>query len=237
MPDVTEPDVTEPHVTTPDGSTGLTDPARVDALVVRLRTIEQQRDAWRSRFDQVAGERDDEREAIRRLRASGSYRLGRTLVDLARSPLGASRKLVRKARRKPAKPARRKKAATPPLPTHLYVAIGLDLAALRDFVLAVRRRLLVENDHRAVVLTDEPAFSLLRKAGLILEYLPDRRTWEKHRPDRPWDGVLAERLAHLSRDHGAAQVIFVDPDAPPGLPDLLSEIDTTPPAHPSLPQS
>ncbi|MEU4687834.1 hypothetical protein [Actinoplanes sp. NPDC023714] len=210
----------------------LTDPARVDALVVRLRTIEQQRDAWQSRFEAVSGERDEQREAVRRLRASGSYRLGRTLVSLARSPLRTSRKLVVRG-----KPARRKKVPAPPLPTRLYVAIGLDLAALRDFVLAVRRRLLVENDHRAVVLTDEPAFSLLRKAGLVLEYLPDRLTWQKHRPDRPWDTVLAERLAHLSRDHEAAQVIFVDPDAPLSLADLLAEIDTTAPGRPSLPQS
>ncbi|BBH64374.1 hypothetical protein ACTI_10590 [Actinoplanes sp. OR16] len=215
----------------PDTPAELTDPAKVDALVVRLRTIEQQRDAWQSRFETVAGERDEQRETVRRLRASGSYRLGRTLVSLARSPLSTSRKLVRR------KPARRKKTPPPPLPTHLYVAIGLDLAALRDFVLAVRRRLLVENDHRAVVLTDEPAFSLLRKAGLVLEYLPDRLTWQKHRPDRPWDAVLAERLAHLSRDHAAAQVIFVDPDAPLSLADLLAEIDTTEPGQPSLPQS
>jgi hypothetical protein len=224
-------------MTMPDGSTELTDPAKVDALVVRLRTIEQQRDAWRTRWDQMAGERDTERETVRRLRASGSYRLGRTLVSLARSPLGTSRKMVRKVRRKKTSPVSRKRVPAPPLPTHLYVAIGLDLAALRDFVLAVRRRLLVESDHRAVVLTDEPAFSLLRKAGLVLEYLPDRRTWERHRPDRPWDEVLAERLAHLSRDHAAAQVIFVDPDAPLSLADLLVEIDTTPPGQPSLPLS
>ncbi|MBB2942196.1 hypothetical protein FB565_001909 [Actinoplanes lutulentus] len=220
-----------------DDTTELTERAAVDALVVRLRTIEQQRDAWRTRFEGMAGERDTERETVRKIRASGSYRLGRTLVSFARNPLHSSRRIVRKVRRKPAKPASRKKVPATPLPTHLYVAIGLDLDALRDFVLAVRRRLLVETDHRAVVLTDEPAFSLLRKAGLILEYLPDRVTWEKHRPDRPWDGVLAERLANLSRDHGAAQVIFVDPDAPPNLPDLLSEIDTTPPVHVSLPQS
>lgn len=221
-----------------DRTTELTDPARVDALVVRLRTVEQQRDAWRSRCVGLAGERDLEREAVRRLRASGSYRLGRTLVSLVRSPLGASRKLIRRVRRGTAKPVRRRaKAPAPPLPTHLYVAIGLDLPALREFVLAVRRRLLVRTDHRAVVLTDEPAFSLLRKAGLILEYLPDRRTWREHRPDRPWDAVLADRLAHLSRDHEAVQVIFVDPDAPPALADLLAEIDTTAPARPSLPQS
>ncbi|WP_229069424.1 hypothetical protein [Actinoplanes sp. DH11] len=225
----------------PDTTAELTDPARVEALVVRLRTIEQQRDAWRARCAGLAGERDSERETVRRLRASGSYRLGRTLVKLARSPLQASprllRRIVRKVSGRPAPAPRRKRVVPQPLPTHLYVAIGLDLPALRDFVLAVQRRLLVAADHRAVVLTDEPRFSLLRKVGLVLEYLPDRQTWQQHRPDRPWDGVLAERLAHLSREHAAAQVIFVDPDHPPALPDLLGPDDTTDSTEPSLQQS
>ena len=216
--------------------------APAEALVVRLRTIEQQRDAWRTRCEGLAGERDSEREAVRRLRASGSYRLGRTIVGLARDPLHSSprllRRLVRRVRRQPAKPPRKKKrVAAPALPTHLYVAIGLDLPALRDFVLAVQRRLLVEPDHRPVVLTDEPAFSLLRKVGLILEYLPDRQTWQRHRPDRPWDGLLAERLSYLSKDHQVAQVIFVDPVRPPALADLLAGDHTTPPGQPSLQQS
>ncbi len=218
-----------------------TDPARVDALVVRLRTIEQQRDAWQARCAGLAGERDEVLQTVRRLRASGSYRLGRTLVRLARDPLHSSprllRRLVRRVRRSEAPPRKGKRSPAVPPPTHLYVAIGLDLPALRDFVLAVQRRLLVEPDHRAVVLTDEPAFSLLRNVGLVLEYLPDRQTWQRHRPDRPWDGVLAERLAHLSRDHGVAQVIFVDPGHPPALRDLLGRDDTTPPVQRSLQQS
>ncbi|MEU4421022.1 hypothetical protein AB0F81_10370 [Actinoplanes sp. NPDC024001] len=216
-------------------------PARLEALVVRLRTVEQQRDAWQTRCAGLAGERDQEREAVRRLRASGSYRLGRTLVTFARDPLHSSPRLLRRLvgrmrRRAPAKP-RRAKVAAPALPTHLYVAIGLRLPALRSFVLAVQRRLLVEPDHRAVVLTDDPAFSLLRGSGLVIEYLPDRQTWHRHRPDRPWDGVLAERLARLSREHAAAQVIFIDPDHPPTLADLLRQHDTTMPVQRSLQQS
>ncbi|MFC7534249.1 hypothetical protein [Actinoplanes sp. GCM10030250] len=217
------------------------DPARLQALVVRLRTVEQQRDAWRTRCEGLTRERDKERKAVRRLRASGSYRLGRTLVTFARDPLHSSPRLLRRLvgrirRPAPVKP-RKSRVVTPVLPTHLYVAIGLGLPALRSFVLALQRRLLVEADHRAVVLTDDPAFSLLRKAGLIIEYLPDRQTWHRHRPDRPWDGVLAERLSRLSGEHAASQVIFVDPDHPPALADLLGRPDTTPPVQRSLQQS
>jgi hypothetical protein len=215
--------------------------ARLQALVVRLRTVEQQRDAWRSRCESLAEERDQQRESARRLRTSRSYRLGRTLVTLARDPLHSSprllRGLVRRMRsRVPAGP-RLTRTAGPALPTHLYVAIGLGLPGLRSLVLALQRRLLVEPDHRAVVLTDDPAFSLLRKSGLIIEYLPDRETWHRHRPDRPWDTVLAERLARLSREHATAQVVFIDPEHPPTLADLLRHRDTAAPLRRALPHS
>ncbi|GLY04878.1 MULTISPECIES: hypothetical protein [Actinoplanes] len=217
------------------------EPARMEALVVRLRTVEQERDAWRQRHAGAAEERDEERAMVRQLRGSGSYRLGRALVSFVRDPLRSSPRLLRRlasrVRRRKAKSPRKTRKATPKtLPTHLYVALGLDLPALRSFVLAVQQRLLVEADHRAVVLTDEPSFSLLRKVGLIIEYLPDRQSWQRHRPARPWDGVLAERLAHLCRDHTVAQVIFVDPDHPPVLAELLRKTDTTPPVQRSLQQ-
>ena len=234
-------DTTDLALFTGEAGTPEPDPARLQALVVRLRTVEQQRDAWRARCESLARERDDERRAVRRLRASGSYRLGRTLVRFARDPLHSSPRLLRRLVGRFRKPApvkpRRSRAAAPAVPTHLYVAIGLGLPALRSFVQALRRRLLVEFDHRAVVLTDDPMFSLLRNCGLVIEYLPDRETWRRHRPDRPWDGVLAERLARLSREHQAAQVIFVDPDHPPALADLLRRTDTTLPAQRSLQQS
>ena len=202
----------------------------MQSLVVRLRTIEQERDAWRSRCDGLAGERDREREALRRLRGSRSYRLGSGLVTLARDPL----RLVRRIRRTTATVPPRRRTVKRPLPARLYVAIGLGLPELREFVLTVRRRVLVELDHRAVVLTDNPEFSLLRKAGLILEYLPDRVTWERHRPDQQWDVVLSDRLSRLYAEHEATHVVFIDPERPPTLAELL---DTTPPARTSLQQS
>lgn len=187
----------------------------VGSLLVRLRTVEQERDAWRDRCAGLAGERDRHRDAVRRLRRSGSYRLGRGLVLLARDPL----RLVSRIRHRRV-PGRG--PAPAPLPARLYVAIGLDLPRLTELARTIRRRVLVDPDHRAVVLTDHPEFSVLRGDDLILEYLPDRETWRRHRPDRPWDEVLAERLSRLYAEHDADHVLCIDPENPPALPDLLT---------------
>ncbi|WP_238487114.1 hypothetical protein [Actinoplanes flavus] len=211
----------------------------MQALVVRLRTVEQERDAWRTRCAGLAGERDRERDRALRLRGSGSYRLGRTLVSFARDPLQGPprliRRLVGRMRGRPGKPARRTRTGKRPQSARLYVAMGLELPALREFTQTLLRRLTVQPDHRAVVLTDNPEFSLLRNSGLILEYLPDRWTWERHRPDRAWDEVLAGRLSRLYAEHTATHVVFVDPERPPALTELLD--DTTPSAPGSLRQT
>ncbi|MEV6347265.1 hypothetical protein [Actinoplanes sp. NPDC051851] len=202
----------------------------IAALTGRMRSVELERDSWRARCDRVTDQRDREREKALRLRGSGSYRLGRALVSLARDPFGASPRLVRGLARRLRKrsgggpvlgavPAPR--PAPKRLPTQLYVAIGLDHEALRALLTTVNQRLLVNPDHQPVVLTDDPAFSLLRKLGVILEYLPDRETWERHRPDRAWDDLLAERLAQLCRDHGSVRTVVIDRLHPPTLADLL----------------
>jgi hypothetical protein len=103
----------------------------------------------------------------------------------------------------------------------LYVLIGLNDEGLRDFVLTLRQRLLVNPDHRPVVVTDNPSFSLLRDQGVLLEYLPDRAIWDRHRPDESWNDMLTRRLAQLYRDHDAARTIVVDRTQPPTLADLL----------------
>ncbi|WP_250001760.1 hypothetical protein [Actinoplanes sp. M2I2] len=109
----------------------------------------------------------------------------------------------------------------PPAPVHLYVVIGLAFEPLREFVLTVQQRMRVEPGHRPVVLTDCSSFALLRDLGVLLEYLPDRETWERHRPDRSWEDALAERLSRLYRDHGAVRTIFVDRAKLPTLAELL----------------
>ncbi|AEV88176.1 hypothetical protein ACWT_7166 [Actinoplanes sp. SE50] len=203
----------------------------IAALTGRMRSVELERDSWRARCDRLVEQRDREREKSRKLADSGSYRLGRALVSFARDPWHTSPRLVRGlARRLRPAPAGSAvvpgQAGRPPVaprrPAHLYVAIGLDHDALRDFLVTVNQRLLVTPDHRPVVLTDDPAFALLRKLGVLMEYLPDRATWERHRPDRAWDDLLAERLAQLCRDHNTERTVVVDRLHPPALADLLN---------------
>jgi hypothetical protein len=202
----------------------------IAALTGRMRSVELERDSWRARCERLTDQRDREREKSQRLRSSGSYRLGQALVSFAKDPLRTSPRLVRGLARR-LRPGQvgaqvvpeqvTRQPATTRRPAHLYVAIGLDHDALRDFLVTVNQRLLVTPDHRPVVLTDDPAFSLLRKLGVLLEYLPDRATWEKHRPDRAWDDLLAERLAQLCRDHSTERTVVVDRLRPPVLAELL----------------
>jgi hypothetical protein len=198
------------------------------AMAGRLRSLEARLAEEQEQAETLRRERDRERRRNERLLDSESYRLGYGLVSLVKDPVRTVPRLTRavlrrvRGRRPAGRPAgvRRPPAAARP-PAHLYVAIGLDITAVREFVLTLRQRLLVNPDHRPVVVTDCPAFALLRDLGVLLEYLPDRATWERHRPDRPWDDVLSQRLTRLYRDHDAARTVIVDAGQPPTLADLL----------------
>jgi hypothetical protein len=173
-----------------------------------------------------------EREYTRALRQSDTYRLGKATVSLVKHPVRSAPRLTRAVLRRLRSANRRTAAVLPAsrpggsagavrLPVHLYVAIGLDVEALRTFLQTLNQRLLVNADHTPVVVTDCPAFSLLRKLGVVLEYLPGRQTWQQHRPDLPWDDVLSERLSRLYRDHGSVRTVIVDRRHPPTLAELL----------------
>jgi hypothetical protein len=226
-----EDDVTE-GVQIPTRRVVLDSPERarweLAAMAGRLRSLEAKLADEQALTEQLRCERDRERRRLEMLRHSESYRLGYGLVSLAKHPVRTvpriARAVVRRmrgGRSDGGADVRRAPAAAQRPPAHLYVAIGLDAAAVREFVLTLQQRLLVSPDHRPVVVTDCPSFALLRDMGVLLEYLPDRDTWEKHRPDRAWDEVLAQRLSRLYRDHDTARTIIVDRAAPPTLADLL----------------
>ena len=198
------------------------------AMAGRLRTLEGRLAEAEQNAEEAGKERDRERRRADRLLGSESYRLGFGLVSLVKDPVHTVPRLARAVLRR----LREGHKATPPVktkapvaaqrpPVHLYVLIGLDEEGLRDFVLTLRQRLLVSPDHRPVVVTDSPSFSLLRDLGILLEYLPDRETWDRHRPDESWNDVLTRRLAQLYRDHDTARTIIVDRTQPPTLADLL----------------
>lgn len=215
-------------MTSPDGDRAL-ERARWElaALTGRLRTVEAERDDWRLRHEDAARDRDRQRELVRALRRSGSYRVGRALASLARDPVRTPPQLVGQAMRRlrhraPAtlrEPRTRRPPA--PVPAHVYLAFGLAAEDLGAFLRAVRQRAVVEADHVPVVLTDCPSVKSLRTPGVVLEYLPDAATWQRHRPETCWDDVLADRLARLFKDHGCARTVIVDREDPPTLADLL----------------
>jgi hypothetical protein len=198
------------------------------AMAGRLRTLESRLVEEQQNAEEARRERDRERRRADRLLGSESYRLGFGLVSLVKDPVHTVPRLARavwrrlRTGRPVTVPVRTKApvAAQRP-PVHLYVLIGLDEDGLREFVLTLRQRLLVNPDHRPVVITDSPSFSLLRELGILLEYLPDRGTWDRHRPDEPWHDMLTRRLAQLYRDHDTARTIIVDRAQPPTLADLL----------------
>jgi hypothetical protein len=220
------------NVKMPDRPMGLDAPERarweLAAMAGRMRTLEARLAEEQASAEAARKELDRERRRLERLRHSESYRLGFGLVSLVKDPVHTvprvSRAVLRRLRgrrRSAAQDARQAPSAAQRPPAHLYVAIGLDIAAVREFVLNLRQRLLVNPDHRPVVVTDCSSFALLRDLGVLIEYLPDRATWDRHRPDRPWDGMLTKRLSRLYRDHDTARTIIVDATQPPTLADLL----------------
>lgn len=201
------------------------------AMAGRLRSIEGRLAEEQQSAEEARKEAARERRRADRLLGSESYRLGFGLVSLIKDPVHTVPRLARAVLRRARDLLTGRPAEVPPKtkpavaagrpPVHLYVVIGLDEDSLRDFVLTLRQRLLVNPDHRPVVVTDSPSFSLLRDLGVLLEYLPDREIWDRHRPDEPWNDVLTRRLAQLYRDHDTARTIIVDRAQPLSLADLL----------------
>ncbi|MEU8814059.1 hypothetical protein [Actinoplanes sp. NPDC048796] len=191
----------------------------VATLTGRLRWVEDERDA-------ALRERDRHRDLVLALRRSRSYRLGRTLVDLARDPVRfgpvIARRAARRLRHGPAPRPVPPKPVAPPVPARVYVAIGLSRADSQALVRALRQRILVDADHLPVVVTDQPALNGLRVPGVVLEYLPDPRTWSRHDTGEGWEALLAGRIAQLCRDHRAAGAVVIDPRDPPTLARLLA---------------
>ena len=186
----------------------------VATLTGRLRSLEAERDA-------AVEERDRHRRQAAALQGSRSYRLGRTLVDLTRDPMGLAGRAVRRIRHgRPATPRRRPPAG--PVPARVYVAVGLGEAASHALVRALRQRIVVDGDHLPVLVTDQPALRGLQLPGVVLEYLPDPATWRRHDPGADWETMLAGRIAQLCRDHRAAGTVVIDPRDPPTLARLLS---------------
>lgn len=91
----------------------------------------------------------------------------------------------------------------------VHVAIGAGVEALRALVAGLAP------DENHVVLTDCRDFGAARAGGVVVEYLPDARTWHRHRPGAPWDELLTVRLTKILTDHGHGRLSIVDACPPP----------------------
>lgn len=96
------------------------------------------------------------------------------------------------------------------MPVYAYVACGLDLDGLRSLARVVGQVALASGNHVPLIVTDQPDFSLLRDTGLAIEYVPDRQTWQRHRPELDWDQFYADRLGQLMRVHHPTRIYFVE---------------------------
>ncbi|MGK5678756.1 hypothetical protein [Actinoplanes sp. URMC 104] len=189
----------------------------VATLTGRLRCVEDERDA-------AVRDRDRNRDLVLALLRSRPYRLGRTLVDLARDPVRNGPSIAGRAARRLRRQAAiqslpRPRAAS--VPARVYVAVGLSRAGSHELIRALRQRVLVDADHLPVVVTDQPALRGLQVPGVVLEYLPDPQTWSRHEPQARWESLLAGRIAQLCRDHRAVRTVVIDPRDPPTLARLL----------------
>ena len=215
MPDNDEPDNGEP-----DTDELALARWQLATLTGRLRCVEAERDA-------AVRDRDRTQELVRRLRRSRSYRIGRLLSDLARDPVrnapSIACRAARRLRRRAVTPATGGRPAPGAVrtPARVYVAVGLSRTASHGLVRVLRQRILVDHDHLPVVVTDQPALRGLQVPGVVLEYLPDPRTWARHDPGEGWESLLAGRVAQLCRDHGAVGATVIDPRDPPTLARLL----------------
>jgi hypothetical protein len=73
---------------------------------------------------------------------------------------------------------------------------------------------------RLVVVMDAPELNLVRRAGMVVEYLMPRRVLAERFPDLSHETYLAERLAGLTRDYATRQLVTLAPDQPLGLQEL-----------------
>lgn len=68
---------------------------------------------------------------------------------------------------------------------------------------------------RLVVVLDTPHLNLVRRAGMVVEYLIPRRVLTQRFPQLRYDSYVAERLTDLSRDYATEHLVALRADHPP----------------------
>jgi len=198
--------------------------AREEIRVLRTRLASAQGvcDDWRARHAVAIDQRDRAFALIHSVESRVTYRLRRAVLSLLtkvlrKAPAGARRVVGRTsatgARQRCVAETGGTDPAKPTLPVHVHMALGLGPTELGRFVRAVRQAALI-TQHSPVVVTDCPAFSSLRKLGVVIEYVPSRQQWADHGVEVRWQRMLEERMAQIAVDHRARRTIGLDLDEP-----------------------
>ena len=139
-------------------------------------------------------------------------------IEAIRRAKNALRRLSRTVRRRAS--GRRSSQERSPFvvdtrPIHAYVALQPTPAELQHLLSRIAGQPEHSRDHIPVIFTDSTDFSVIAESGAVFEYLPDRETWLRHRPDWPWNGFVEQRLAELDHCYRPAVTIVVSsPDDP-----------------------
>jgi len=130
-------------------------------------------------------------------------------------PSPDSRAEVQRLAAAPVPPFRRRSTST-------YLAFGYDIDQLRRLSRLAAQAASVTGDPSVLIITDCVDFSMLRDTGLLLEYVPDRATWAKHRGDADWESFRSQRVSQVTVAHHSVRTIVAPPGTISDLPGLLA---------------
>lgn len=116
-----------------------------------------------------------------------------------------ARRRISVSRRSP----QRSSIVVDPRPIHVYVALEPTPEQLQHLLFRTARQAGRGRGHIPVIVTDSTDFAAIANTGAVFEYLPDRQTWQHHRPDWPWHGFARERLAELDHCYRPRKTIVV----------------------------
>ena len=86
---------------------------------------------------------------------------------------------------------------------------------------------------RPLLVLDRPAFAVVRRAGLPVEYVVDEQTWRSRGEPQPWSEHLQVRLSQLRRDYVADLCLMLPPGGIPALPEQVLAAGLSIPARPA----
>lgn len=81
-----------------------------------------------------------------------------------------------------------------------------------------------------LLVLDRPELAAVRRAGLAVEHLVDRRTWEGRGEPQPWPEYLRVRLEQLRQDYSTRLCLVLPPGGTDAVPDDVLEAGLLAPA-------